>query len=85
MIGPSVKLPAVVGGEAPMQFLPDSLVGPFGDVLVRRALQIEPVICGERMLSKREAAIVMGVDEFLRRRRDFRQNAEPGERIDAFE
>ena len=43
------------------------------------------VISGERMLKQREAALVVGVDQLVRGRRRLRQDAEPGERIDALE
>src|SRR6266568_1035015 len=67
--------------EPRVQLPPHALVGPFVEILVGGALQIEP---GERRRAhavEPEAALMVGVDELLAGRRRFRENAEPAERI----
>src|SRR5262245_10046284 len=67
--------------EAGMQFLPDARVRPVLDVVVRRALQIEPRQGRRAHGVKREAALVIGIDQLVFGRRRFGQNSDPAEGI----
>ena len=64
-----------------MQLLPDARVRPVLDVVVRRALQVEPRQRRRAHRVKRKAAIVIGIDQLVFRRRRFRQHPDPAERI----
>jgi hypothetical protein len=64
-----------------VQLLPDPLVGPVRDVVVRVDLDVEPAQLGRSEAVQREAALVRGVDQFVRGRRDLGQDAEPAERV----
>ena len=61
--------------------VPDAVVGPVVRVGVRLALEVEAAERRRAHAVQREPALVAGVDELLGRRRDLRQDAEPGERI----
>ena len=67
--------------EAHLQLLPDALVRPLGDVLVGPALDVEAAELGRAQAEQREAALVMGVDQLVVRRRDRGEDAEPAERV----
>src|ERR1700684_2686827 len=73
--------PALSGSKSDMQFLPDSVVGPLIQILIRLALKIESADLRRPHTEQRETAIVVGVDQFFRRRRRLRQNAQPAKRI----
>src|SRR5215207_6123099 len=66
-----------------LQLGPDALVRPIGDVLVRRALEVEAADLRRAHAEQREAALVMSVDQLLRYGRRPRQDAEPRERVRA--
>ncbi len=70
-----------VDPEPRLQLGPDALVRPLGDVLVGAALQVEPAERRRAQAEQREAALVVGVDELVARRRDVGQDAEPAERV----
>ena len=59
--------------------------GQFVNVLVVIALQIEPRQRRRAHGVEREAAVGVGIDQLVIRRRRLRQNAEPAERIIALE
>ena len=64
-----------------MQFVPDARVRPVLDIVVGRALQVEPRQRRRAHGVKRKAALVIGVDQLVVGRRQLRQDAEPAERI----
>ena len=78
------EFPAVVSGEAFLQFVPDAVVGPEREIFVGRALQIEAADLRRTHGEKSEAAVVVCVDEFVGRRRGLGEDAEPAERVVAF-
>ena len=61
------------------------LVRPLGDVLVRAALDVEARELGAAQGQQRKAALVVGVDELVVRRRHGREDAEPGVGVLALE
>ena len=65
-----------------MQLVPDAAVGPGVQILVGRALHVEPRQLRRAAARQRKAAFVVGVAH-LRKRLRFGENAEPAERIDA--
>src|SRR5712691_7884408 len=67
--------------EARMQLLPDAPVRPVLDVVVGRALKIEPRQGRRAHSVKRKAALVIGVDQLALGRRGFRENADLAEWI----
>ncbi len=69
--------------EPRFELVPDALVGPSVNVLLRRALHIEPRHARPAHGEQRKAALVEAVDQLFVRRRRFTQDAEPAERIDA--
>src|SRR5437016_3850493 len=62
-----------------MQLLPDSLIWPKGEILLRCALEIEPRHLGRAHREQCKAVLVPCVDELIGGGRCRRQNAEPGE------
>jgi len=78
------EFPAVVSGEALLQFVPDAIVGPEREVFIGRALQVEAADFRRTHGEKSEAAVVVCVDEFVGGRGSLREDAEPTERIVAF-
>ena len=64
-----------------MKFLPDSVVAPLADVLVRFALQIKATDLWRPHAQQGETTFVIGVDQFLGGWRRFRQDTEPSEGI----
>ena len=78
------RLPPVVGSHPRQHFVPDRIIRPVIDRVVRRYLQVEPRDARRTHAEQREAAIVASVDELRRRRRRFSQDAEPGKRVGAF-
>src|SRR4051812_29787515 len=83
--GPLAQREAVVRGRARPELLPDALVGPILDVLVGRHLEVEAADRRRAQAAQAEAALVVGVDQLLRRRRDLGEDPEPGEGIDTVE
>src|SRR5271167_2312318 len=81
----ALELEAVVGFEPPLEFVPDSLVGPVDDFLVARDLQVEPRELGRAHTVKCEAALVAGVNQLFRGRLDLGEYSQPCERVDAIE
>jgi hypothetical protein len=78
----SVEQPEPVGGgQADGQLRPDPVVGPFGDVLVRCHLEVQPRDLGRAHAVEREAPIVAAVDQLLGRGSGLGEDAEPGERV----
>src|SRR5262249_10186440 len=75
------ELPAVVRGEAFVEFGPDAGGRPEGQVFIGRALEIEAADFGRTHGEQREAAIVVRVDEFFRGGRGLGEDAEPAEGI----
>ena len=71
--------------EPQPQLLPDPLVRPRLELLVRRALDIEPAARRRAHAEQGEAARMVGVDQLLRDRLAVAQDAEPAERVDPFE
>ena len=82
---PCLELEAIDRRKARLQLLPDALVGPLVDVLVRLALKIEPADRGRAHAEQREAAVVIRVDELFRCRRHFGEDAEPRKGIHTLE
>ena len=79
--GPSTQFPAFLGRQADLKLLPDFLVGPQAKILVRGALDIEAADLRRAHAEQREAALMIGVDQFLRRWRRLGENAQPSEGI----
>ncbi len=80
MTGPSRSCPAIVAGESKSQLVPDAVVRPVPDVRVRLYLDVESTDGRRPEAVERESEIVTGVDEFVGRWRDGRQDSEPGKR-----
>src|SRR6185295_6785695 len=70
-----------VAGQAPLQLRPEALVGPFVDLLRKRALQVVAAARAAALAAEREAALVRDVDQLLRHRRRVGEHAQPAERI----
>ena len=79
--GPSLEPQPASAGEPRVQLLPDALVRPVGDILVRGALQVEPGDLRRAHGEQGEAALVAGVDQLLRGGRRLGEDAEPRERV----
>src|SRR5262249_17802649 len=67
--------------DAGVQFLPDARVRPVFNVVVGRALQVEPRQGRRAHGVKRKAALVIGIDQLVFGRRRLGQNPDPAERI----
>src|SRR5277367_2236436 len=72
--GAAIEFPAPAAIESPLELVPDSFVGPLAEVFVGGALQIEPSNLRRAHAVQREAAIVVGVDQFVGRRPRFGEN-----------
>ena len=83
--GPSSSFQFSSPASLDLQLLPDFLVRPIQKVFVGTALEIKAADARRTHAEQRETAIVVGVDEFFRRRRRFGENAQPAERIHAIE
>src|ERR1700728_2181546 len=66
-----------------MQLLPDARIRPLMDVLVGFALEVEPADLRRAQAQQREPALVIRIDQLVRRWWRFGQNTEPAERIHA--
>jgi hypothetical protein len=81
------RLPYCIGSATKVrmqaQLVPDPLIGPEAELLIRRALQIEPRDRRRANAEERESALVVRVDQFFGRGRRFGQDSQPGERINA--
>src|SRR5215472_3971203 len=71
--------------EARVQFVPDAVVRPFVDIFIGLALNVEPADLRRTHAEQSKTALVIGVDQLLRRRWRLRENAQPAKRVDAFE
>src|SRR5262249_44107557 len=71
--------------QPPVQFIPDAVIGPGFNLLIVITLKIEPREAWGTHGVKREAAIGVGIDQFVIGWRALRQNAEPAERIISLE
>src|SRR5258706_3282610 len=69
------------GTQPRLEFLPDTLIAPGIDVFVRIALQIEATDLRRPHAVQGESAIMVCVDQFLRRWRRIGEDAEPSEGI----
>ena len=81
---PLVERPPLERG-ARLELLPDALVRPLAEVLVVGDLEVVARQLGPAQREQREAALVVGVDELVHRRRDLREDPEPAERVLALE
>src|SRR5690606_5227041 len=72
------------GGKAAAQLVPETLVAPVLDLLLRWHLHIVAAALGGSHGAEREAAQVIGIDQFVANRRHLGDDAEPAEGIDAF-
>ena len=70
-----------VAGQARIKLGPYAIIGPLGDVFIRRTLKIQPADAGRTHRQQGKAAIMVGIDQFFRGGRRFSQDAEPPERI----
>ena len=73
------------GSEADRQLVPDPLVGPVLDLVGQRHVDVIAAARRAAHAGKREAAFVVGVDQFVIARRHIGQDAEPAERIFALD
>src|SRR5262249_26219348 len=64
-----------------VKLMPDAFIGPGLNVIVGRALHVEARQARRAHGVKREAALVIGIDQLVVRRRRFRENADPAKRI----
>src|SRR6476661_5240032 len=71
--------------EPPVQFVPDTVVGPGFNLLIVITLKIEPRQAWGTHGVERKAAISVGIDQFVIGWRALRQDAQPAERIVSFE
>ncbi len=76
-----VQVPILAAGQARLQLLPNSIVGPLLEVFVRSTLQVQARDLRRTHAVQSEASVVIGVDQFFRRGRRFCQDAEPPEWI----
>ena len=67
--------------EARLQLVPDAVVRPLGDLLVRAALHVETAELRRAEAQERESALVVRVDELVVRRRDRGEDPEPAELV----
>jgi hypothetical protein len=67
-----------------MQFVPDACVRPSRQIVVGRALHIQSRNVGRTHAEQGEAALVIGIDQFLGRGRGLGQNSQPRERVGPF-
>ena len=77
---PLVERPAFET-EARLQLVPDAVVRPLGDLLVRAALHVETAELRRAEAQERESALVVRVDELVVRRRDRGEDSEPAELV----
>jgi len=61
-----VWLPSIVAFQASEKLIPDSIVRPFRNIFIRRALQIESRDGIGTHAKQREAALVQAIDKFRR-------------------
>ena len=80
--GPVTRLSTRLLVQPALQFVPEPLVRPCVDIVVERALQVIAAAVGRAHGAEREAALMVDIDQLMRDRRGFRQDAEPAERID---
>src|ERR1019366_5694718 len=71
--------------EAGAQLAPERVVAPAFHLVVERALHVIAAARRRAHAAEGKAALVVGVDEFVRNRRRLREHAEPAEGIDALE
>src|SRR5690606_5634520 len=69
--------------QARLEFVPEALVGPVFDLVAQRHLQVVAAAGQRALAAEHEAALVVGVDQFVVDRRGVGQQAEPAERVDA--
>ena len=67
--------------EARLQLVPDAVVRPLGEVVVGAALHVETAELRRAEAQKREAALVVRVDELVVRGRDGGEDPEPAELV----
>ena len=80
---PHRQLPVVGSCQSLPQLIEDPVIGPRRDVVVRRALDIESLQLWRASAYEGKTAFVIGVDQFLGRRRGLHQDTEPAERVSA--
>src|SRR5215210_5308554 len=73
--------PAFVCGEPRVQLFPNAFVRPVLDVVIGVALDVEAGKLGRAHAVQGEAALVVRVDQLLRRGRCLGEDPEPGERV----
>ena len=76
------QLPAIIGVEARVQFVPDAPVRPCRDIVGWIALDIHALHVRRPCAEQGEAFSLVGVNEFVPRQRRFGQDAEPAEWVD---
>ena len=72
--------PSVIRCETDAELVPDPIVGPRRDVLVRRHLDVEPADLGRPQAVQREPPVVVRVDQLVGRRRHRGEDPQPRER-----
>jgi hypothetical protein len=70
--------------QSPAEFFIESRVRPIFDMIVQATLQVEAAAGGRAHRAQREAALVIGIDQFIGDRRLVDQDAQPAKRVDAF-
>src|SRR5690606_28921965 len=71
--------------QAPPQLIPEPIIAPALDLLVRRHLHIVAAARRGALRAQGEAALVVSIDEFFGHRRLVDQHAEPTKRVDPLE
>src|ERR1700691_3296934 len=74
------ELPSI-RGQSNLELPPNLLVAPKRNILVGFALKVEATDVRSPHGEQSESAIMVGINQFFRRRRRLRQNAQPAKRI----
>ncbi|MNG12254.1 hypothetical protein D3C84_958530 [compost metagenome] len=69
--------------QAGLELVPEALIGPLFDLVGQRHLQVVAATGQRALAAQDEAAVVVGVDQFMVDRWGIGQQAQPAERIDS--
>jgi hypothetical protein len=79
------ELPIFVASKPRLEFLPNLFVGPESNIFLGLTLNIQAADLRRAHTQESEAAVMVGVDKFLGRRRDLSENPEPAEWVTPLE
>src|SRR5262245_14277265 len=74
---------SVLAGDARLQLRPDPVLRPVLDLVVRVALEVQPLHLRRAAADQGKTALVTCIDELLAGARRLAEDAEPAERVDA--